>query len=280
MLDALLQALEPPETFARGAPLWNDEHISQQMLLAHLDPEYEGASRNHAFIDRSAGWIAQTLPPADHPRLLDLGCGPGLYAERLSRAGYRVTGVDFSPRSIAYATERAQRQGDDIEYRAQDYLCLDEAGRYELALLIYCDYGALPPDARAGVMQRVHTALTPGGRFLLDVFTPEKFASFKEERHWQSRPKGGFWSEQPHLALQGNRKYPGRVTLEQTLLLEEGRQRSFYIWNQYFTAGQLASEAEAAGFTVEALYDDVAGAPHTGRADTLNMLLQKGRSHP
>ncbi len=39
-------------------------------------------------------------------RVLDLGCGPGLYARRLEAAGADVTGVDLSRVSIGPSTEK------------------------------------------------------------------------------------------------------------------------------------------------------------------------------
>ncbi|EOH64712.1 class I SAM-dependent methyltransferase [Enterococcus mundtii] len=86
----------------KGA-FWDDRHISKQMLQAHLDPEFEGASRKAGFIDESIRWINTVIPPKTYPTLLDIGCGPGIYAEKFSRLGYEVTGLDFSKRSIAYA---------------------------------------------------------------------------------------------------------------------------------------------------------------------------------
>lgn len=77
----------PPAYTPSDAGIWTNKHISQQMLAAHLDPTYEGASRNHDFIDQSVAWIKQILPPAQYPNLLDVGCGPGLYAERFCREG-------------------------------------------------------------------------------------------------------------------------------------------------------------------------------------------------
>ena len=56
--DTLTEALQRPPLYKRSsAPFWEDEHISAQMLKAHLDPESDGASRNADFIDRSAQWI-------------------------------------------------------------------------------------------------------------------------------------------------------------------------------------------------------------------------------
>ena len=54
-------------------------------------------------IDRSVQWLKSIIPQR---KILDLGCGPGLYTIRLSAAGYDVTGMDYSRRSIAYAKEQ------------------------------------------------------------------------------------------------------------------------------------------------------------------------------
>ena len=42
-------------------------------------------------------------------RLLELGCGPGMDAEVLTRRGFRVTAIDWSPAMIAHAARRLAR---------------------------------------------------------------------------------------------------------------------------------------------------------------------------
>ena len=164
--------MKPPALYERtDAAFWDDEHISRGMLAAHLDPEFEGASRSFAFMDRSVDWICATAPPATHPRLLDLGCGPGLYAERFARAGYAVTGVDLSPRSLDHARRSANEQGLAIDYRCRNYLELDLDGSFDIAVMIYCDYGALSSDERRVVLRRVRERLRPGGALALVVFS-------------------------------------------------------------------------------------------------------------
>ena len=92
------------------------------MLAAHLDPTNDLASRRPETIDRSVDWLMQTLNLESGDALLDLGCGPGLYASRFARKGVQVTGVDYSRRSIDYAVAYAQEHDLDICYRYQNYL--------------------------------------------------------------------------------------------------------------------------------------------------------------
>lgn len=75
-----------------SSAFWNDENISKFMLEAHLNPNFEGASRNHEFIQKSVNWIDEYCNGGNGKKLLDLGCGPGIYAELLADKGFHVTG--------------------------------------------------------------------------------------------------------------------------------------------------------------------------------------------
>ena len=118
MFDRLLEeALRKPAPYERTDDLfWSDPHISTQLLKAHLDERNPLASRSPEFIEQSVAWIESCAPQVTHPRILDLGCGPGLYATRLARRGYSVTGIDVSPASLAYAKSCSEAEGLDIEY--------------------------------------------------------------------------------------------------------------------------------------------------------------------
>jgi len=98
------------------------------------------ASRRTETIDHSVNWLVETLGLQSGSAVLDLGCGPGLYAARLEQHGIRVTGVDYSRRSIEYAIQDAQQQKLDIEYRYQNYLELADTELYDSALLIFGDF--------------------------------------------------------------------------------------------------------------------------------------------
>lgn len=278
LYDDLHDLMKPPALYERtGEPFWDDEHISRGMLAAHLDPEFEGASRSFAFMDRSVAWIARVAPPAAHPRLLDLGCGPGLYAERFARAGFEVTGVDLSRRSIEHARESARGQGLAIDYRCQDYLALDLDATFDAAVMIYCDYGALSADERRAVLQRIQGRLRPGAALVLDVFSRRFLEAFEERSSWEHHANGGYWNPGPHIEIQRSRAFPDEAaTLEQIAVVAPEGAKTYHLWNTCFTRETLASELEAAGFRAEGFFADAAGAPFDEESPTICAVARAG----
>ncbi|MCX6057388.1 MAG: class I SAM-dependent methyltransferase [Chloroflexi bacterium] len=91
ILSQLIKLQQKPSHFEPVEPLfWNDPHISAQMLKVHLDPNVDAASRKPETIDRSVRWVIETLALKSNNAVLDLGCGPGLYASSFARAGLQV----------------------------------------------------------------------------------------------------------------------------------------------------------------------------------------------
>lgn len=280
MKEALLTELTPffhkPALYTKTeVPFWDDGHISEQMLKAHLDPDFEGASRKHAFIARSLDWIGRVLPPEKYPSILDIGCGPGLYTEGYARRGYAVTGVDFSRRSISYAQASAREKGLQVDYALQNYLNLSLDKTFGLATMIYCDYGALPPEDRARLLGLIYRHLKPGGRLLLDVFSLARFQAYSERQTWEACPKGGFWSPEKHIVLHRACKYPGNVVLEQAMVITGGKTSHYYLWNTHFSRSALEQEAAASGFHTCGCFGDVAGSEYSVESPTLAILLEK-----
>lgn len=254
---------------------WEDEYISKKLLVAHLDSNFEGASRNRIFIENSLNWIHGLLSETRYPKLLDLGCGPGLYAEGLARRGYLVSGVDISKRSIAYAKASATKHKLNISYQCDNYVSMNITERYDVITMIYCDYGALDKTDRQIVMKKIYHSLREGGVFLFDVFTDKKYFAFEEYQTWEFVEKDGFWHPNAHSVIQRNKKYPGLVSLEQSIILSKEEYQNYYIWHTYFTKDDLIAEVTQAGFKVKKIYDNVAGKKYTGEEETMCVILEK-----
>lgn len=252
---------------------WDDVHISKYMLEAHLDPDDEGATRQHDFIKRSADWIADFCGGGTGKRLLDLGCGPGLYAELFDARGFQVTGLDLSKRSVRYAEEHAAKAGREIRYYYKNYLEMDYREEFDVITLIYCDFGVLPPMDRKILLEKIKKALKKGGILILDGFTD---AAPFEELETVRYQKEGFWSAAPHVVIQRNYRYRKTAnTLEQYLIITEDDCACYNLWNQRYTRETFKAEIEGAGLTCIGFYDDVAGKPYTGKDVTICAAAQK-----
>ncbi|MHB1294859.1 MAG: SAM-dependent methyltransferase [Anaerolineae bacterium] len=274
-LAALVRLQERPPLWASGTlPFWDDPHIAQQMLAAHLDPNTDAASRRPEAIERSVDWIVAWLGLQVGDAVLDLGCGPGLYAARLATRGLRVTGVDYSRSSIAYATAYAREHALDTTYRYQDYLTLADAAQYDAALLIYGDYCPLAPEQRATLLRAVRRALKPGGRFVLDVSTPACRARFGLRSGWYVS-SSGFWRPGPHVVLEQGYAYSEAIYLDQYIVLDEsGRLAVYRNWFQDYTPETITAELARGGFAVEGLWGDLCGTPYREESDWIGVVAR------
>lgn len=243
--------------------LWADPHISERMLRHHLDDALEGASRPTEFIDRSVEWIVRTFAVGEGARVVDLGCGPGLYTNRLARTGASVTGVDFSPRSIAHAQATAERDDLPVTHVVADYLDWAPEERFDLALMIFGDYGAMSPEQRRQLLDQVERLLRPGGAFLFDVASLAAMADLEETAAYAPKLMDGFWSADPYYGFLNTFIYPdARASVDRYEIVEASRTRTFWTWTQYFDPASLAAELEACGFGLDQLLGDVAGATY------------------
>lgn len=254
---------------------WDDEHISKYMLESHLNPDSNNASRRQTDIVVSVNWIESICGKCEGKKLLDLGCGPGIYARLLAEMGFKVTGIDFSKRSIDYAIKCAKENNQDIVYHYQDYLKMDYSEEFDVVILIYCDFGVLPPDSRKILLEKIHKALKSGGILILDAFGKEYLNSFKELQSISSE-KEGFWSKEPYVVIQQNVFYEETAnTLEQYQIITSSDSKKYNIWNQIYTKDSLANEAGQAGFCELMFVDDVKGREFTGCGETICGVFQK-----
>jgi SAM-dependent methyltransferase len=276
-LERLRRLQEKPAPFTPGEALfWDDPHISQQMLAAHLDPVVDAASRRPEIIERSVAWLVEALGLRPGQAVLDLGCGPGLYARRLAERGLRVTGIDYSRRSIAYAEAEARERNLEITYRCENYLDLKDERAYTLATLIYGDYCPLNPEQRAALLQNVRRALMPGGRFVLDVTTRQHRQRHGSANGWRV-DEGGFWKPGPYLLLEEGFDYPEQaIYLDQAIVVEaDGKISVYRMWFQDFSRETITAELQAGGFTVESVWGDLAGAPLADDSEWIGVVARR-----
>ncbi|MEM7271990.1 MAG: class I SAM-dependent methyltransferase [Actinomycetota bacterium] len=256
--------------------LWTDPHTSARMLDLHLDGEVAMASQPTGFIDSSLRWLNGLTALDRRSRVLDLGCGPGLYTNRLARTGADVVGVDFSERSIRHAEQAADPTARPT-YVLGNYLEVDIAGDFDLVLLAMYDYCALSPDQRRQLLDRIHARLRPGGRFVFDVYAMRSFRDREEAVVYAADLMDGFWSADPYHGFLHTFVYEDhRVVLDRYEIIEATRSRTIYNWLQYFDEEAITDELRSARFGVEQIVGDLTGAAIEPDPETFCVVATPG----
>ena len=262
MFNELRQINTRPEPFQfyTADDLWTEEHTSKQMLSYHLNESIDASSRNTAFIDRSVAWIVSQFEVGSHTAIADFGCGPGLYANRLAERGASVTGIDFSENSLQYARQVAVDRGLSTDYILSNYLEFETDLRFDLIIMIMCDFCALSPAQRKTLLNKFRSLLKPTGSVLLDVHSLDYFDQKEESATYELNQLFGFWSAQDYYGFVNTFKYDDeKVLLDKYTIIEPSRTRVVYNWLQCFSQESLAEEFGENGFKIEAVYSDVAG---------------------
>lgn len=105
-------------------------------------------------------------------KALDLGCGTGTNSVYLAQHGWDTTGVDFVPRAIAAAKQKASRAGVAPRLLVGDVTRLTQLGigdGYSLLLDLGC-FHSIPDEGRDAYVRGVTQVAAPGATMLLFCF--------------------------------------------------------------------------------------------------------------
>ena len=191
-----------PSPFDPTAELnWGAAVYGRRLLREHLDQTHDSASRRTKVIAGHVRRLRRLLP--DPPaRLLDAGCGPGLYALRLAALGHDVVGVDVDRAALSHARvlTRKRRPGGRVTFRTADLRDLDlPAERFDAALLIYFVLENFPRRQQPGVLRGLRRALKPGGRVIAELrLRPDRPPGRSD---WWDIVPNSLLSDHPHLLL-------------------------------------------------------------------------------
>jgi 2-polyprenyl-3-methyl-5-hydroxy-6-metoxy-1,4-benzoquinol methylase len=250
--------LKKPMIYSKGnAEMWTDPYISKHLLSSHLNQDVDAASRTYKKIDKTVDWLSGLLE-TDDANIMDLGCGPGLYTQRLAKKGYRVTGVDFSKYSIDYAIKQATKSNLNITYHNNNYLSYEFKEKYDLIYMIFCDFGVLSFAERKILVTHIYNALKPGGIFVFDAYNESmiKSKSFMQDFEYE---QSGFWTHVPYLCLNQSFHYQeNKVILDQHIVLtDEGDPKVYRFYNQYMSIKDVNQYFLPFGFSSIKAYENV-----------------------
>src|SRR5215470_1030504 len=151
--------------------------------------------------------------------VLELACGTGRLTIPIALNGIPIEGVDRSPSMLAHLRTKAEQAAVTIPLTEADIRDFDLGRKFSLIFLGFNsmqhlhDYGS-----QAALFANVRKHLSPGGKFVFDVFNPkiaflaQSGGPRKLEREYED-PDG-----------------PGKISLEQTLVYDDAVQVSRIRW--------------------------------------------------
>ena len=207
-IHRIMAAERPARAWATGSQLpWHEPDFSRRMLDIHLDPSTQMASRSPDVIARHLDWLTAQLgsPGADGGRILDVGCGPGLYCHGLARRGWAAAGFDFAPAPVAWARTVAEDENLDCLFLEADLTALPadfaaRVGPCDAVTFWFGEFHSFPPEVAARFLRRLAACLKPGGLFVLE-YQPWDIFVQEDSTEWSAHGKSVF-CDQPHLWLQ------------------------------------------------------------------------------
>lgn len=138
----------------------DDKSLQENAGFSDRPEINEAVQRTHDDLHR----VARLLPKNDAKnRVLDIGCGPGLYLQEFDPESFDVTGIDLNEGM----RRLAQRQVPHARIIAGNFLDADMGGPFDLVysigVFIYIGRSEI-----SGFFAKVRQLLSPGGLFFLN----------------------------------------------------------------------------------------------------------------
>lgn len=199
------------------------------------------------FAKTAAPWLLELLRAngIDKGLVVDLGCGSGIWAGELSRAGYDVLGIDISASMIEIARKRVPRG----EFRRGSLLrvsippCEAVTSLGECFNYLFDQTNSITRLRR--VFDRVYSALKPGGLFVFDIAEPGR-GKGPRQKHRQGKD----WAVLVEVDRDAT---TNRLTRRITTFRKRGeayvRDEEVHVL-QLYTRAEVANELRSAGFRV------------------------------
>jgi SAM-dependent methyltransferase len=222
--------------------------------------------------ERTAQEVAGVLTLLDlepGARILDLCCGQGRHAVPLTRAGYRVTGLDRSDYLLGRAQQAAAQARVEVQWVRGDMRRLPWEGQFDACVNLFTAFGYFEDEAEnQEVLHQVSRALKPGGLFVLDVSNRDYYLLHLWPKGWRRHGRA--------VILEETDFDPITCRFTMTFTWAEGaRWESLRHSVRHYTAPELASMLARAGLAPLGYYGDFDGQDFDLYSKRLIIIAQK-----
>jgi SAM-dependent methyltransferase len=200
-----------------------------------------------------AQFVVDVLSVQPGAQLLDLGCGYGRHAMELAARGFHLVGLDLSLPLLLRGADEAQRRGLSINFVHADMRELDFDAQFDGVYCLFSTFGFFDDETNKKTATAVARALTPGGRFVIEVLNRDYVIGELPTRVW--------WEGDGCVVLEEVEfnYFSSRIHSNRSVVFDDGRQIEQEISIRAYSLHELGKLLHAAGFRVV----EVSGSVHT-----------------
>jgi SAM-dependent methyltransferase len=214
-------------------------------------------------VDATIDWVDEQLGLPGEAAILDIGCGPGLYSNRLAARGYRVTGIDIADPFLEHARAEAQAHGLSCDYRKLSMFEMTFDGEFASALLLQSIAGRLSELELRDLLLAIRRALQPGGSLICEFQVKSARFASAEPTVTESLSLLGQspWSDEPHAWLLRDLYFPASDdTVSHHLILRaDGAPAEYWSCFRLYSVPALTELLEGCGLEVRAAFGPLPG---------------------
>lgn len=207
----------------------------------HLLYKNRNDSEAALFIDS----LLNYLHPAPESRFWDMACGRGRHSVYISKKGYDVTGTDLSQESIRFAS---QFETGKLRFYRHDMRQPFVSNYFDYVLNLFTSFGYFEHTREEiKVFSAVHTALKPGGTFVLDYLNTAKIVS--QLLPYQEKEVEG-------IVFRISKEVKNGFIVKRIQFSDRGKDYDYYEKVKLFSREQFMELAAAVNFTPGDVFGD------------------------
>eukprot|EP01086_Lenisia_limosa_P017996 TRINITY_DN9553_c0_g1_i1.p1 TRINITY_DN9553_c0_g1~~TRINITY_DN9553_c0_g1_i1.p1 ORF type:complete len:204 (+),score=37.01 TRINITY_DN9553_c0_g1_i1:137-748(+) len=134
-----------------------------------------GSTEEYGYGEEPNAFVKESVQAGLVPKegcVICLGCGEGRNAVFMAQQGYKVLAVDYSQEALTKTQKLADKRGVKLETEIGDFSTyVPRANTYDIIVSIFAHS---PPPARKAIHAQLAQALAPGGKILMEGYTPKQ----------------------------------------------------------------------------------------------------------
>jgi SAM-dependent methyltransferase len=247
-----------------GSPEWYEEDSFWDTFSPYLFSE-ERLSGTKEEVDH----LIERTEIRPGMAVLDLPCGVGRHACELARRGFRVTAVDRTEAYLHAAQQQAAQEALQIEFIQEDMRAFQREGEFDVVLNLFTSFGYfIDMEDDHLVMGNFYKSLKPGGVLVMEMMGKEILARIYKHDSWEE-VDGALFLQQRHIS-------DGWGWIDNRwILIKDGERREFTLGHRLYSAMELSTLIQQAGFSQTSVYGDLGGIPYDQNALRLVVVARK-----